>query len=243
MKHLKTIIIAMLLLTVCSCTKNNVVSNGRVVFEVANDQSVADKTKSNVSDYTSLPSSGDFVLSITDSESAPVWSGKVSEWDPATQLLAGNYNVTASYGSVDNEGFDCPYFDGSASFAVTGGQSVNVQIPVKLGNTVVKVTCTQNFKNYYKDYSFVLKRSGKDIATFVKDEERGAFVDGYRFTLEGTLTGETKTQTFSKEYTNLEAATAYNFVFDADNVGGSSITIRFNENVETVELGDVELND
>jgi hypothetical protein len=32
-------------------------------------------------------------------------------------------------------------------------------------------------------------------------------------------------------------------LFDVTNVGGTSITITFNDNVETVELGDFELND
>lgn len=243
MKHLKTIISVLILLAVCSCAKNEIAGDGKVVFEVANNQSVVDKTKSNVSDYTALPSTRDFVLSITDSDSSPVWTGKVSEWDSATKLQEGYYNVSASYGSEDEEGFDKPYFAGTSSFTIVGGQTTTVSIPVNLGNTVVKISCTQNFKNYYKDYTFKFTRDGEDIVTFVKDETKGAFIQGYKFKLEGTLTGEVKTYTFSQEYSNLEAATAYTFVFDADNVGGASITIRFNDTVETVELGDYELND
>lgn len=243
MKHLKTIMSAMVLLAAFSCTKNPVVGNGLVVFEVSSNQNVTDKTKSNVSDYTTLPSAVDFTLSITGSDSEAVWTGKVSEWNSSTQLQAGSYKVTAEYGAIDQEGFDKPYFTGAADFTITGGQTTNVSIPVTLGNTVVKISCTENFKNYYKDYTFKLTRDGAELATFIKDETKGAFVDGYKFILEGTLTGEVKTQTFSKEYTNLETATAYTFVFDADNVGGSSITIRFNDTVETVDLGDYELND
>lgn len=243
MKHLKTFISAFILLAVCSCAKNEIAGDGKVVFEVLSNQSVVDKTKSNVSDYTTLPSAGDFELTITDSESSPVWSGKVSAWDPATKLQEGYYNVAASYGSEDEEGFDKPYFSGESSFTITGGQTTKVSIPVTLGNTVVKISCTQNFKNYYKDYTFKFTRDGADIVTFVKDETRGAFVQGYKFKLEGTLTGEVKTYTFSKEYSNLDAATAYTFVFDTDNVGGTAITVKFNNTVETVELGDYELND
>ena len=61
--------------------------------------------------------------------------------------------------------------------------------------------------------------------------------------MEGVLTSETKTQTFSAEYTNLHEATAYTLYFDASKVGGSTITITFNDSVEEVELGNVELND
>ena len=41
----------------------------------------------------------------------------------------------------------------------------------------------------------------------------------------------------------VEVATAYTFRFDVSNAGGTSITIEFNDTVETVELGDCELND
>ena len=48
---------------------------------------------------------------------------------------------------------------------------------------------------------------------------------------------------FSKEYSNLNEATAYTFHFDVNNVGGATITIKFNNTVEEIELGDYELND
>ena len=124
-----------------------------------------------------------------------------------------------------------------------GGEVTNVTIPVALNNTVVKVNCTQNFRNYYKNYSFKITRNGADIVAFAKDDTRAAFVDGYKFTLEGVLESETKTYNFSKEYSNLDAATAYTFVFDVTNTGAASITISFNQNVETIDLGDYELND
>lgn len=243
MKHLKTIIGVLALLTAFSCTKSQIEGNGQVSFSVESKAEIADQTRSNVSDYTTLPKAGDFTISITDASSTPVWTGKISEWDSATLLPAGNYSVTATYGSLEEEGFDKPFFTGSANFAVLGGQVTSVSINVALGNTVVLVRCTDNFRNYYKDYTFNLTRGGVSIATFVKGETKGAFVDGYRFTLEGTIEGSSKTQTFSQEYTSLNEATAYTFLFDASNVGGATITVSFNNTVETINLGDVELND
>ena len=70
-----------------------------------------------------------------------------------------------------------------------------------------------------------------------------AFVDGYKFTLTGTLKSETSTKTFEKEYSSLDEATAYTFEFDVTNVGGASITVTFNNNVEVINLDDLELNE
>lgn len=243
MKHLKTIIGVLAVFAAVSCAKTQHEDCGQITFEVASDNNVTDITKSNVSDYTTLPSAADFTINILDASSTSVWTGKISEWDSATMLPAGSYTVNATYGALETEGFDKPYFYGSQTFTVTGGASTAVSVPVTLGNTVILVSYTDNFKNYYTDYSFTLSRNGTDIVTFVKDETRGAFVDGYKFTISGTVTGPTKTQTFTKDYTSMKEATAYTFLFDASNIGSATITISFNDTVETIELGDIELND
>lgn len=243
MKRFKTIFGALMLLAAVSCNKNQPAAEGQVSFGVSSNDNIADVTRSNVSDYTALPNPGDFTISVTDASSQSVFKGKISDWDASKALKAGNYSVTAEYGMLEEEGFDKPYFTGVANFAVTGGETKEVPVPVSLGNTVVKISCTQNFRNYYKNYSFKLTRNNAEIVSFAKDETKAAFVDGYKFALEGVLEAETKSYTFNKEYTSLEAATAYTFVFDVTNTGAASITISFNNNVETVELGDYELND
>lgn len=243
MKHLKTFFSVLALIAAFSCTKSQTEGNGRVAFEVSSNDIVADMTKSNVSEYTALPSAGDFTITILDESSAQFWAGKISEWDSSTPLPAGNYTVNASYGDIEDEGFDKPYFTGTQTFAVKGGETSSVSVPVALGNTIIRISCSDYFKKYYSDYTFKLTRGTAEIATFVKDETKAAFVDGYKIKVEGTLTGELKTYSFEKEYTGLDEATAYTINFDAPNVGGSTITISFNDTVETVELGDYELND
>ena len=233
---------AMVILAAVSCAKVASSDKGQVTFELSNNQQIADMTKSNVSDYTSLPSASDFTITITGA--GYCWTGTLSQWEESNFLAAGEYSVTATYGDLEDEGFDKPYFTGSESFTVIGGETVNTTIPVQLGNTVVKVSCSEYFKEYYKDYRFELSRNGSTIATFAKDQNKAAFVDAYKFTLSGTMTSDTKTYTFSKDYTNLAAATAYTFNFDVANAGSSSITITFKEGyTETIELGDLELND
>lgn len=250
MKSLKTIIFATLLLAALSCTKNQVEGSGQVNFEIDAAAGLVEVTRSNVSDYTKLPSAGDFTITILDASSVSVYSGKLSAWDPLTQLQAGNYTVTATYGSMDEEGFDKPCFKGTASFAVTGNNVTNVNISALLSNTVVKVAYTDNFKNYYSDYTFKVERDGATIATFTKDETKAAFVDGYKLTLTGEITPfqpspdvQVSKLTFSKDYSNLNEATAYTFLFDASNVGGATITVSFNDTVEVIDLGNFEINE
>lgn len=172
MKHLKTIIGIVALCALFSCAKSQTDGRGQVSFSLTSSLEIADQTKSNVSDYTTLPSAGDFTITITNSESETFWTGKISEWDEATLLPVGAYMVNATYGSLEDEGFDKPFFTGSANFTVQGAQNTDVNITVSLGNTVILVKCTDNFKNYYEDYTFNLVRDGATIATFVKNETK-----------------------------------------------------------------------
>jgi hypothetical protein len=244
MKYFKRFLGLTALVAAVSCAKSPVEGNGTVSFSLDCDHEVAEQTKSSVADYTVLPSSADFAITVKDASSSVFWSGKVSEWDAATQVPAGEYSVEASYGAIDVEGFDKPFFYGSETFTVEGGQAASVSVNVSLGNTVILVDCTENFNNYYNDYTFELVRDGSSIATFVKGEDKAAFIDGYKVTLKGTVTGSNgKQQSFTKDYTGLKEATAYTILFDASNVGGSSITITFDNTVEIIDLGDVELND
>ena len=243
MKHLKTFIGALALFAALSCTKNHAEVKGQVSFSVANDPSVEEVTKSNVSDFTALPATGDFIITISDASDALVWEGKLSEWDPAYPLAAGDYSVEAVYGNLEDEGFGKPYFVGSETFKVIGGETTSVSMQVYLNNTIVRISCSDYFRKYYTGYTFKLTRNGADVVTFTKDETRAAFIDGYKITVEGTLTSETKTQTFSTSYNNLDEGTAYTIAFDAVNVGGSTITISFNDEVVEVPLGNFELND
>lgn len=213
-----------------------------MIFKVSSNDRVVDVTKSNVSEYTVLPSAADFTITITGEEYS--WTGKVSEWSTETDLTVGEYSVTATYGDLENEeGFDKPFFTGTQTFTVVGGEQTSVSVPVSLGNAIVRMTFTEAFNNYYPEYTFILSRDAKEIAVFTKGDTRAAFVDPWKFTLEGTLKGEMKTSTFSKDYSNLSEATAYTFNFDVTNAGGATITVKFNDTVEDVELGDCELND
>lgn len=246
MKHLKTIMAAVVLLTSFSCSKvrEDDKETGYVNFAVASNQSVTDQTKSNVSDYTVLPSENDFLINIVDASSVRIWNGKVSEWDAATQLSVGTYTVTASYGDPSVEGFDKPFFTGSSSFTVVGAETAEVSIPVTMGNSIVKIVCTDNFKNYFSDYEFSLKRFSQEVVAFVKDETRGAFVDCMDFTIEGNFVSAVGSEyRFSKEYSGINPATAYTVRFDMTNIGGLRLIVTFNDTVDTVELEDVELND
>lgn len=247
MKLIKASIMLLALASAVSCNKTEAPEKGKssVAFAVQTQTEVTDVTRSNISDITALPDTGNFTLSITDSKKQTVWSGKLDQMTGEYTLDAGSYTATAQYGDIATEGFDKPCFTGNTAFTIEGGDNKSVSIPVTLSNAIVKVACTEMFEKYYPDYSFKITTAAGTVIDFPKGENRGAFIDAYKFTIDGTLTNQGGSEkTFSKTYeSGINPATCYTVTFDASNVGGADVTITFNDTTETVDLGDIELND
>ena len=90
MKHLKTFMVLLVLLGALSCTKTRITSDGTLTFTLSPAYDLVEVTKSTVSDYATLPQTSEFALVIKDDAGKETWSGLLSEWDPTTQLLAGD---------------------------------------------------------------------------------------------------------------------------------------------------------
>lgn len=247
MKLIKASILLLALGAAAGCKKTEApaADTGSITFAVAAQQEVADVTRSQISDITTLPAAADFTLTITDAQKKTVWSGTIAQMTEPYTIAAGEYTATAQYGSVSDEGFDKPCFTGSVPFTINGGDSKQITIPVSLANAIVKVSCTEMFRNYFTDYSFKITTAAGTQIAFPAGESRGAFIDAYKFTIDGTLTNQGGTaQSFSKTYdTGINPATCYTVTFDASSVGGTSVTVTFNDTTETIDLGDIELND
>ena len=243
MKKLLTITALAAVMAMAGCSRDQQ-PQGSLSFSVQALDQVADASRSQLSSYVTLPSTADFILAITDDSGASVWEGKLSQWNSSTALPAGNYKVKATYGSPDEEGFDKPAFEGEKGFAIQGGQQTSVAITVKLVNCLVRTEFTTAFKNYFKDYSFTVSTAAGTNISFPRTETRAAFMDAYRFTISGSMTNQYGASlTFpAKQYSDLEAATCYTVKFDAASTGGLTVQISFNDTVETVDLGEVELN-
>jgi len=219
-------------------------ADGSVSFSVSADSQVDVVTKSNVSDYTTLPQTGKFTIVLTNSNAEMIYSGALENYDDSKALKAGNYSVKASYGSVSDEGFGKPCFTGEKTFSVAGGGKTTVAIPVYLANSIIKVECTDRFKSYYTDYSFTVKTGGGTVIAFPKGETKAAFVDAYTISVSGSLTNQGgKPQTLkTKEFKSLSPKTCYTLKFDVSNVGEGRITVSFDDTVEDAET-EVDLND
>lgn len=240
MKKLYTAVLLSAVLLLSACQEKQ--RGGALTFEIAQVGELEDMVKSQVSDFVGIPSSADFDLVIERENGELFWNGTVSEWKKENPVPAGSYLATATFGNKGEEGVAKPYFKGSAPFTVAGSETTTVTVPVKLGNCIVKTAFTDMFRNYFTDCSLEMLTGAGNSFSLTEDDV--VFIDAYRFTLSGTLVnqGGTKQNFGPKEYEALRAATCYTLKFDAVDAGGLKLEISFDDNTDTVDLGDVELN-
>lgn len=244
MKKILVTSIAVLSLSCAKMPQAAVQEYGKVDFSVKAENYVDETVKSVVSDYASLPVQSDFSILIMDASKNTVYSGPVSEWSAQTPISTGTYTVTATYADPEDEGFGKAAFEGETEFTVEGGKTTPVSIDASLANCMVKVAVSESFSNYYPEYSFSITTGLGTTISFPTGETRAAFIYAYRFEVKGEMTSQGGTaKIFSKTYQALEPATCYTLSFDVTGTGGSSISITFDDTVETVNLEDIELNE
>ena len=239
MKKTVLTLVAALALLATSCAKQDRTA-GSVSFSLEEGAVAEVLTKGSVSDYASLPDAADFSLTVKNSLGATIYNGLLGAWNADAPLAAGNYSAQVEYGDPSAEGPGKPCFEGSASFGVLGGQNTNVKVTVNLANCIVKIDCSEAFKNYFPERSFVI--STPESAGGFTYGDKAIFV-AYQWTVSGALKTQAGVSYDLPERTfKGDAATCYTVKYDISNVGGVTITISFNDNVQTVKLGDVELN-
>ncbi len=180
------------------------------------------------------PDIADFMVHLKKSDGSydKTWSS-IAVFPTDNKFTTGAYQMDISYGNINEEGFDKPYYYGSTTFNVIDEEQAAPQIEATLANTMVKVNYTDAFKQYFTDYSTKIHSAGGDYITFAKDEIRPAYVKPGTISMQVTLTKSNGT-TFTFEPAAIEnalAKTLYNITFDVNGgeVGAAVLKITFDD--------------
>lgn len=249
MKLLRFTMCAIVAMMAISCAKDEAkeFNAGTLTFALATQNEIGDElidVKSKISEITTLPNEGDFSIVVKNSSDTPVYSGLLKDWDSSKKLQAGTYSVEASFGNIEDAGFDKPYFYGKKEFTIAANTTSNVQIPVELENCAVKIVATEMFSKYVTSSTISIKPLALSAWSVVDlQNPKAFFMEPYGLNVKGEYTtqaqGPQATTSFNKEYTSFEAKSLYTLTFDAKLIGSSTIQITFNDTV----LGEVEINE
>lgn len=238
-------LLSLMLAGLVSCSKDEGSSSfeGRIDVRVSADQSLSDAV-SRASEEEAVPETKDFALTI---ESA---DGKVSNsWDSfekfqPVSVAVGTYNVTASYGDANAEGFEALSYLGSTSVEVRKDETAEASVTCTINKAKVSISYTDDFKSYFSSYSAYVTSSKGNKVTYAANETRGAyFVPGdLGVYLEVTRQGVSQKVTLNPKNFTAEVKHEYRLTMDVD-ASTASLNIIFNDNPASEQNVNINISD
>lgn len=245
-----TAVAAGILIAGCSDTFNpNSSQNGRIYACVDLDTEVitsAGSSKSPSRQATAVTAS-QLAIDLNSDD------GRVSRhWDsldlfPADEdFPTGAYTMEASYGAATDQGFDKPYYHGSARLNVKESETTPVSITATLANAMVSVTFTDNFRKFFQEYTPQLITAGDTHLAY--DREEPCYVTPGAVTLQLDVTKFTgATATLTPKTFTAEPCHHYRLTVDVDaQAGEGQLILKYDEMLATedviIDLSDELIN-
>lgn len=243
------LIYSLLSLVFVSCSKEDTANSyemGTFTMNLnANSEVVGLGEKSRADEGTSeeevlvLPDVNDFSVSISSlGEQVCGWSSyKDMCGEEMPELRVGTYQVKAWYGDASKEGFGLPYFEGNQEFLIKKNETTPVEVTCYLGNAQVKISYTDEFKNYFSDYSAVIVTSLGNEVVYAKDETRAAYFSPGELTAKVKVkkAGQSTEAVYQAKVFAAESRHIYMLTLDVD-AGAATMYVSFSEDVAGEEV-------
>ena len=217
--------------------------NGTLRVQVSANAEVLVGTNTRVNDgiEQEVPDVNDFSFSIFKGETLRGEWATLAEFladDELTLRSGNNYVAKASYGDVNNEGFELPYYEGNQPFVIKRGQTTTVEVTCYLANAKLSIVYTDEFKDYFSEYTAEVTTSLGNTVNYVSDETRYAYFKPGEVQVRVKVK---KKEGYSQEVTlkvgedyALEARHAYILTLDLD-AGTPSINVSFSDDIPNQE--------
>ncbi len=182
----------------------------------------------------------DFKVVIYNAQGTVVaeWA-KYSEMPEFIELTqAEAYKIVAFNSELQTLAFDAPYFSGEATFDIVRDQITPVDITAKLGNAMITITPTQEFKTYYGDnYRFIIRNDeyilpGDPELIFMPNETRSGYVKPAPF----SLIIETGSTTQTRIIENVNAQDHHKFNINVVAVGAAGVSLSVDRTTNDKDL-------
>ena len=181
------------------------------------------------------PDVSEFALKLmkTDGTYDRSWSS-VGDFPVDETFPMGSYKMEASYGDIDKEGFDCPYFYGSEEFIVEEGETTEVNITASLANSMVSVNYTEAFEQYFKNYGMQFHTVGGDYVDYNRGETRPVYLKPGEVKLIISLQKQNDVSaTFQPAAIQIQPRHHYHITVDVNQgeVGDAQLSITFDDSI------------
>lgn len=242
MKILKeAFLVSLAALSLASCSEDNPWAGdrgkGRIDLKLSANADVKDALPIVRAGAPELiaPDPADFAIELKnlDTDEVRTWRS-LEEFNEEKGFDVGSYTLTAFYGNVSECGFDKPCFIGETNVNVLEGRESSVDVTAQLANVMLSIDYTDNFRDYFRDYSVTAHTDGHANVTFSRNELRAGFLAPGDITLQVSLTNPSgKTATITPAQFPAQARHHYHVTFDvnADPSGNSILSVVFDDNL------------
>ncbi len=208
---------------------------GAVKLNLTSDGRVMRQTRADDSQSPVVPDVSLFGVNLAkiDGTYSKSWNN-VEAFNREKSFPIGDYKITATYGDMNQEGFEKPCYSGSNGVHVSPGDESTVNVTATLANSMVSVRYKEEFTKLYSAYSAAVQTEGHEWVIFAQNEDRPAYVSpSEEVKLKLTLTNE------AGERVEIQPAS-----FKAEPRHHYVVTIGVNGNVSYGDLAlDIEFDD
>lgn len=221
----------------CSCSSDDSptsIGSGFIELNISTNPNVIYSSQNLIQQATIIPKPDDFSLKISniDCSITKSWNS-FSDFPQNMPIQIGTYSLTATYGDINSEGFDCPYYEGSTNIQITENNTSNANIECKLANSMITLSYTDEFKAFFDDFSTQIHSEGGSYITYDKNETRPLYIKPGKISLITSLTKNGISTTFQPaELTNVIPQHHYHITLDIkySNEGNGILIISFDDN-------------
>jgi len=188
----------------------------------------------------------DLALTISkkDGSYTKTWAS-VNDYPQDTKFSTGQYLVEASYGSVEDEGFEKPAYYGSTEVTVVEDNVTPVTLTASLANAMVSIDYTETLKNYMESYNAQIHAEGGDYVSFAQDETRPAYIRPGNASLTVTFTKPGASAPVSLKVAQFDALARHHYFITVDikqGAGDAVLVVTLDESVDQQPV-EIELSD
>lgn len=249
-KKIAYAVIPLLTMGIASCASNDdpaSIGSGYVTLNLNVDSEIISRSEVQGRSSEQIPSPEDFAITMTgkDGAYAQCWES-LAQFPQDEAVKIGAYTMTASYGDINDEGFEKPYYYGETDFQVTEAATSNVEVACYLANTMVSITYTDAFKGFFADFSTELHSEGGTYIAYSKDETRPVYLKPGKVSMSISLTKQNGvTATFQPaDIANAQPRCHYRITLDVNggDMGEGQLVVKFDDSVATEDIT-IDLSD
>lgn len=156
-----------------ACTEDKVIlSNGTgfMTLDIKCDPTAIAPDGSEITFFEPTVSQCAVSISDTDGLYSHTWES-AADFPQIDRYLEGHYDISASYGSLDVEGIQTPYYEGSAHILVASGETTRAVVTTALSNVPVRFTPTDAFNSEFPSATLLLHTPGGSYVEMTSENQ------------------------------------------------------------------------